>query len=998
MATGFLSDAELDALRSWPSEIARSDLAAHFTLDRDAIRWIRSHRNPSTQLALAIQLTALALLGFVPDISGTPTAVVAFLADQVDVPSTVVGEYAPSDRVRQQHTAAVIQRLGWSVCGPGEWKRLGDWLVARAREHDAPSVLFRQALTHLRSERIVRPGLDRLMRAVATARTTAAEELYRLLRPVFTPQLREQLDALVDTDEALGTASLVWLHDGATSASPAAVKTEIAKLDYVRHIGADRLDLSVIATDRRRQLAQVARRSTPATLRRMNPERRHPLLAAALFEAYRDLTDEVVLLFDQALSGVDSRTRRQVRDLQLDTLSANEQRLELLDDILDVLLDESLDNVEVGKALRGIDIERLNRAVRPLSERHPPRDGGQMELLEARYSQLRSFTPHVLGALNFHASIESSETLDAVRLLQRLNTAHQRHVPAGAPTGFVPARWRSYLDQAATAGDASRYRHYWELAVLFALRAGLRSGEIWVDGSRRYANPTTYLIPTDDWAYVRDEALADSGKPDTFAEELTRIEADTGRLLDDLETMLDDPETPVSIDDHGQLRLHRLSAERTPSHVTDQAEQLVSRLPTVPLSELLIEIDQATEFTRHLTHAAGSQPRHPNLEHRRNLYAAMLAQACNFGITRMAELCGISTDTLAWTTRWYLREDTLRAANAAIVNAHHRHPLARVWGGGTLSSSDGLRLPIRGRSLTARAMSRYFVDQGGTSYTHVSDQHTTYGTQMIVTTDRDATYVLDEILGNATDLPISEHTTDTHGQTLLTFALFDLVGLRLSPRIAKPTKQRLWRPHPPSHYRQWPTAGLLLAHPVQTGLIDQHWDDLLRIAWSIKTGHVTAALLTTRLQAGARQHPLAKALIEYGKLQRTNHTLRWFTDEAFRRRIGRQLNRGESLNALRRYLFFAHRSEITHRHLDDQTTQAHCHTLVTNACVLWTTHYLDHAIAAHRAERRPLDDRTVAHLSPARYHHINPYGTYNFDVRRILDQQRPRPLRPVAPS
>ena len=124
-----------------------------------------------------------------------------------------------------------------------------------------------------------------------------------------------------------------------------------------------------------------------------------------------------------------------------------------------------------------------------------------------------------------------------------------------------------------------------------------------------------------------------------------RIEADTGRLLNDLETMLADPETPVSIDDAGQLRLQRLSAERTPSHIADQVKELASRLPAVPLSELLIEIDRATDFTRQLTHAAGSQPRHPDLEHRRNLYAAILAQACNFGITRMAELCGISEKT-----------------------------------------------------------------------------------------------------------------------------------------------------------------------------------------------------------------------------------------------------------------------------------------------------------------------------------------------------------------
>jgi hypothetical protein len=47
------------------------------------------------------------------------------------------------------------------------------------------------------------------------------------------------------------------------------------------------------------------------------------------------------------------------------------------------------------------------------------------------------------------------------------------------------------------------------------------------------------------------------------------------------------------------------------------------------------------------------------------------------------------------------------------------------------------------------------------TYTHVTDQHTTYGTKIIVATKREAHYVLDEILGNATDIPITEHATDT---------------------------------------------------------------------------------------------------------------------------------------------------------------------------------------------------------------------------------------------
>ena len=298
-----------------------------------------------------------------------------------------------------------------------------------------------------------------------------------------------------------------------------------------------------------------------------------------------------------------------------------------------------------------------------------------------------------------------------------------------------------------------------------------------------------------------------TGKPGTFAERLAEIEAEMARYLDDLEALLADPDGPVRLDDAGELHLRPLAAEAIDPAVMVERDGVVARLPIVPLTELLIETDGEIHWSRHLTHAGGGSPRHSPLEHQRNLYAAILAQACNFGSTRMAELTGISADTIDWTTQWYLREETLRPANTDMVNAHYRHPLAHALGDGTLSSSDGLRLPMRGKSLTGRALSRYFVDEGLTSYTHVSDQHSTFGTQIIVSTERDATYTLDEILGNTTELPLLEHTTDSHGQTLATFALFDLVDRRLSPRIAKLTEKQLWRPRPASHYQRWPRRG-----------------------------------------------------------------------------------------------------------------------------------------------------------------------------------------------
>ncbi len=176
-------------------------------------------------------------------------------------------------------------------------------------------------------------------------------------------------------------------------------------------------------------------------------------------------------------------------------------------------------------------------------------------------------------------------------------------------------------------------------------------------------------------------------------------------------------------------------------------------------------------------------------------------------------------------------------------------------------------------------------------------------------------------------------------------------------------------------------------------MIAGHWDELLHIAGSLKLGYVSASLLVAKLQAGSRQHPLAKALLEHGKLLRTVHALRWFTDEAFRRRIGRQLNKGESLNDLRRFLAFAHSGNVRYRHHDDQTCQAHCLTLATNACILSTTGYLQDAIDAERADGREVSDVAISHSSPAHFESINLYGTHTIDVAAVLKRPGRRPLR-----
>ncbi|SFL21829.1 Tn3 transposase DDE domain-containing protein [Streptosporangium canum] len=159
----------------------------------------------------------------------------------------------------------------------------------------------------------------------------------------------------------------------------------------------------------------------------------------------------------------------------------------------------------------------------------------------------------------------------------------------------------------------------------------------------------------------------------------------------------------MRLDDGGDLVISPLTAEDVPAEATALKAELTEMLPFAPIVSLLIELDKRTGYLDCFTHAGGKQASSPELK--RNLIAVLLAHSANLGLTRMADACGISYDVLAWTSEWYVREETLRAANLAIIDYHQRLPLTPIFGTGTLSSSDGQRFPTRGKSVTARAHS-----------------------------------------------------------------------------------------------------------------------------------------------------------------------------------------------------------------------------------------------------------------------------------------------------
>jgi len=532
-----------------------------------------------------------------------------------------------------------------------------------------------------------------------------------------------------------------------------------------------------------------------------------------------------------------------------------------------------------------------------------------------------------------------------------------RAIPKGAPTAFIKPRWEPHV-----LTDDGADRRFYELCALSELKNPLRAGDIWVLGSRQFKAFEEYLLPHARFLSLQaagDLTLATDTLGERYLQDRLSLLQERLQEVDRLAAKGELPDVTIADE--------LLKATPLTKSVPEEAERLEEALfgimPHLKITELLLEVDRWTDFTRHFTHLRTGAPAND----RAMLLTVLLADAINLGLTKMAEACPGSTYQKLDTLRaWHIRDDTYAKGLAELVNKQHREPFAAHWGTGITSSSDGQHFKVGGQGEhTGHVNLRYGSEPGVTLYTHISDQYAPFHTKVITAPVRDATHVLDGLLYHESELRIEEHYTDTNGFTDHVFALCPFLGFRFAPRIRDLPDKNLYVPDQPKHY---PALACVIGEKLNTKLMMAQWPEILRLAASIKQGTVTASLILRKLANYPRQNSLAVALRELGRLERTLFTLTWLLDPALRQRVTAGLNKGEAKNTLARAVCFHRLGEIRDRTYESQRHRASGLNLVVAAIILWNTVYLDRAASAlHKHGRWPgrnLQRLTVGQTSP----------------------------------
>ena len=339
-------------------------------------------------------------------------------------------------------------------------------------------------------------------------------------------------------------------------------------------------------------------------------------------------------------------------------------------------------------------------------------------------------------------------------------------------------------------------RKAYALSTVQTLREALRRRDVYVVQSKRYGDPRKKLLQGETWIAARSKVskslnlpLEPEGLLDKLADQLGSAYRDVaGRLPSNSAVRVEHEQGRAS------LTITALEKLEEPDSLIALRTRVAGMLPRLDLPELLLEIHTRTGMLDSFTHLSEQYAQVKGLP--TSVAAVFMAEACNIGLEPLVNdsLSTLSRTRLSWVQQNYVRLETIRRANAYLVEAQSAVHLAREWGGGEVASADELRFVVPVRTLNAGPNPKYFgVSRGLTYYNFDTDQFTEFHGIVIPGTLRDSLFILDGLLEHETGVAPKEVIADTGAYSDVVFGLFYLLGYQFSPRLADAGESRFYR-------------------------------------------------------------------------------------------------------------------------------------------------------------------------------------------------------------
>ena len=608
---------------------------------------------------------------------------------------------------------------------------------------------------------------------------------------------------------------------------------------------------------------------------------------------------------------------------------------------------------------------------------------GYHTILEERSRKLQNRVSDIIKALEFDEKESDKSLLKAIAFFKITGG----NVTAKLPMEFLGEDEKNSLLQ-STTDEPFRISLY-KMFLFVAIAEGIKSGSLNLKNSYRYRAFNDYLIDMSEYTRTKELYLK--------RYEMEKLRSSIG-VLDDFRGELDGIYRNVNNNvikginsffhakGDGSFIVHTPKLEKC-----EEEDGLNAYLPKekfIPLIDVLRQIDRLAIFgvkfhhhTRTLHHRAPK----PNA-----LYASIIGYGCNISIPKMAKISkGISVHDIDHIRTWYLSPDMLQEANDAVLAFTETLNIPKLFRANpdkNHTASDGQKFNLSVDSLNSGYSFKYFgLGRGVSRYSFVDESHRLFYTTVINASEREAAYVIDGLMHQEI-IQSDVHSTDTFGYSEVIFALTHLLGFSFAPRIKNFKDQQLYAFEPKKLYRDNGYT-LLPVKQINTAIIEEQWEQMIRLIITIKERRVSASQLLKRLTSYSRKHKLYQALREFGRIIKTQFLLNYIDDVGLRQQIEKQLNKVESANKFSKAVFFGNSGEYFYATKEEQDIASNALRLIQNSIICWNYLYFSDLLAK---EKDPEQQNKIINAlksgSIIHWQHINFYGEYDFTEKPIEDE------------
>jgi TnpA family transposase len=413
----------------------------------------------------------------------------------------------------------------------------------------------------------------------------------------------------------------------------------------------------------------------------------------------------------------------------------------------------------------------------------------------------------------------------------------------------------------------------------------------------------------------------------------------------------------------------------------------------VPLGEVLATVDRHSGFLDEFRH--WQQRQHRPKPAKKIFIAGISAIGCDIGPGKILNISrDIRGSELESTINWYFYPEGILAVNNSLLRFMDKLELANVYrhsSDALHTSSDGQKFEVRTDSLNANYSFKYFGKGKGVSvHSFIDERHLLFYSQVVSAAERESAYVIDGLMHN--DVIKSDiHSTDTHGYSEAMFGTMHLLGFSYAPRIKNLKRQCLYL-FPSRKECERSSWKINPSGYINTALIQDNWDSILRFITTIRLKETTASDLFRRLNSYSKQHSLYAALKAFGRIAKSNFILRYINDVTLRQAIERQLNKVESSHRMSRAISIGGGREIYQGDKQEQEVAEGCKRLIKNSIICWNYLFLTQKLAEQKdLQKRLIWQKSITAGSVVAWRHINLLGEYDFSDEKLRDSVGIRP-------